>query len=176
MGTKRSLPISASQRPLSNAGVHRSLPKRSAQQATPRALVEITPPNITARPVRSKNLFPNTTIDKPPDVRSVQGACSEKDRLEHIHDDNPRFIDQVKICSRITWAKKPQNVACIVKTLPLLSKKCACCFADMARCSLENCKLACMFRPKSERCVNCAIENCRPALIRCTGVAAADLL
>ena len=108
-------------------------------------------------------------------VQPSRGACSPEDREAHVHDPNLKFIGQVRACSKETWANKAKNVACLVKALPSLSKGCAGCFADMARCALSNCKAACLFSSTSDRCGRCANSNCQPSLVKCTGVAARDL-
>ncbi|MDD5308531.1 MAG: hypothetical protein PHU25_14510 [Deltaproteobacteria bacterium] len=45
----------------------------------------------------------------------------------------------------------------------------------MASCALDNCKLACMLSSTSGGCTSCANTNCQASLIKCTGVARADL-
>ena len=106
---------------------------------------------------------------------ALHGACSQTDRAEHVHDPNLKFVGHVRACSKETWADKAKNIACLTKALPSLSKGCAGCFADMASCALANCKTACMFSSTSESCNNCANSHCQPSLVRCTGVARADL-
>lgn len=111
---------------------------------------------------------------EPPD-NALRGACSEADRVEYVHDPNPEFISKVRACSRETWANKVKNIACLKKAMPSLSSGCAACFANMASCSLENCAMPCLFGWLSDICVNCANANCQEALVKCTGVARADL-
>jgi len=106
---------------------------------------------------------------------STTNACTEQDRKKYIHDPNPEFITRLRACSRKTWANKKKNLACLHKTFPALSEPCATCFADMAKCSLNNCKLACAVNDKSEGCIKCANKNCQPDLIACTGVKRQDL-
>lgn len=103
------------------------------------------------------------------------GACSQADRREQIHEPNAKFVSYVQTCSKSTWASKEKNVACLAKAVPSLSEECAGCFADMASCALANCKLPCMMSSTSERCTKCANQHCQASLIRCTGVARADL-
>ena len=110
-----------------------------------------------------------------PAAQVLQGACSQADRTEYVHDPNLKFINEVRACGKETWANKGENIACIAKVMPSLSKGCAGCFADTASCALANCKIACMFSSTSERCTNCANSNCQASLITCTGVARADL-
>ena len=106
---------------------------------------------------------------------ALQGSCSKKDRVEYIHDSNPKFVGHVQTCSKETWANRGENIACLTKSMPALSNGCAGCFADMASCALANCKLPCMFSSTSEGCTKCANTNCQASLIKCTGVARADL-
>ena len=103
------------------------------------------------------------------------GACSQRDRSENVHDPNVKFIGQVRACSKETWANKVKNTACLTKAVPSLSQGCAGCFADMASCALANCKMPCMFSSTSDGCNKCANSNCQASLVRCTGVASADL-
>jgi len=106
---------------------------------------------------------------------ALQGACSKTDREDYVHDANQKFIGQLRACSKETWADKAENIACLTKTMPSLSQGCVRCFASMASCALENCKMACMLSAKSDNCIDCANSNCQASLIRCTGVARADL-
>jgi hypothetical protein len=106
---------------------------------------------------------------------SALGACSASDRKKYIHDPNPDYIAGVRRCSRASWAHKEKTTACLQKTFSGLSKSCAECFADMAKCSLNNCKLACALSSTSKKCINCANENCQSDLIECTGVERQDL-
>ena len=106
---------------------------------------------------------------------SSHGACTKADRAEYVHDPNPKFIGKVRVCSKETWANKAKNIACLTTALPSLSKGCAGCFADMASCALANCKMPCMFSSTSDGCNHCANTHCQPSLIKCTGVARADL-
>ena len=128
----------------------------------------------------------STHSTKPPDSTQAvkphethgeasSGACSKADRAEYIHDRNPKFITQLRDCSKETWADKSKNISCLHKIMPSLSNACAGCFADMASCSLANCKLACAFSSTSDGCNHCANSNCQPSLVKCTGVARADL-
>jgi hypothetical protein len=105
----------------------------------------------------------------------LQGACSLSDRTGHVHGPNQQFIGKVRGCSKETWADKAKNTACLTKALPALSQECAGCFADMASCALSNCKMACMLSSTSDGCTSCANTNCQASLVKCSGVAAADL-
>ena len=106
---------------------------------------------------------------------ALTGACSGADREKYVHDPNPKFITQLRDCSKDTWANKHKNLACLAKVMPSLSKECAGCFADMASCALASCKMACMFSSTSDGCTKCANSKCQPSLIKCSGVARADL-
>jgi len=106
---------------------------------------------------------------------ALQGACSQTDRTDHVHDANRKFVDQLRTCSKDTWANNAKNFNCLSRTMPSLSQGCAHCFADMASCAKDNCKMACMFDAKGKDCINCANSNCQASLIKCTGVARADL-
>ena len=105
----------------------------------------------------------------------LQGACSQEDREDYVHDASQKFTNQLRTCSKDTWANNSKNLACLTANLPSLSKGCARCFADMASCAKDNCKLACMMDSKGGKCINCANANCQASLVKCTGVARADL-
>ena len=104
-----------------------------------------------------------------------QGACSQKDREDYVHDASLKFTNQLRTCSRETWANNSKNLACLTENLPSLSKGCAQCFADMASCAKDNCMMACMMDSKGLRCISCVNANCQASLVKCTGVARADL-
>jgi len=106
---------------------------------------------------------------------ATRGACSQSDRTDYVHDANRKFVSQMRTCSKDTWANNAKNFNCLTKNMPSLSKGCARCFADMASCAKDNCKMACMLDAKSDKCIDCANSNCQASLIQCTGVARADL-
>jgi len=106
---------------------------------------------------------------------ALQGACSQQDREDYVHDASLKFTNQLRACSKDTWAKNAKNLACLTRTLPSLSRGCAQCYADMASCARDNCKMACMMDSTGNKCIGCANENCQAALVKCTGVARADL-
>jgi hypothetical protein len=108
-------------------------------------------------------------------VDPLPGACSQKDRDDYVHDASPKFTNQLRTCSKDTWAKNAKNFACLTRALPSLSEGCAQCYADMASCAKDNCKMACVMDSKSNKCIGCANANCQASLIKCTGVARADL-
>ena len=104
-----------------------------------------------------------------------KGACTESDRTDYVHDASRNFVKQLRSCSKETWAKNAKNMACLSVAMPSLSEGCAQCFANMASCARDNCKMACMLDSKSDGCINCANSHCQGDLVRCTGVARADL-
>jgi hypothetical protein len=106
---------------------------------------------------------------------ALLGACSQKDREDYVHDANLKFTNQLRACSKDTWAKNAKNLACLTRTLPSLSQECAQCFANMASCAKDNCKMACIADSKGDKCISCANTNCQASLVKCTGVARADL-
>jgi hypothetical protein len=127
-----------------------------------------------AKPAR---LIRATEVARTPEAPAavLEGACSESDREEHVHDANQGFVNHLRDCSKETWADKTKNVSCLTRAFPSLSRGCAGCFANMASCALDNCKMACMLSSTGSGCTKCANENCQASLIRCTGVARADL-
>jgi hypothetical protein len=106
---------------------------------------------------------------------AAEDGCSEADRTEFIHHPNQKFVRQMTECSKSTWANEAKNLECIQHAMPSLSDDCANCFVDMAGCAKDNCKIPCLFDSASERCLECADSNCGAALVRCSGVASADL-
>jgi hypothetical protein len=103
------------------------------------------------------------------------GACSEADRVGYAHNPSLKFKEQLRVCGKETWADKKDNIACLTKVVPGLSRSCLVCFTNMAACAYDNCKTACMFDSKSQGCEDCANKHCQNQLIKCTGVARADL-
>ncbi|AFZ80565.1 signal peptide-containing protein [Theileria equi strain WA] len=46
---------------------------------------------------------------------------------------------------------------------------CVSCFAESVKCSVKNCKVACMNDSCAAGCVKCFEKNCKPALSDCVG-------
>jgi len=57
-----------------------------------------------------------------------------------------------------------------------VSTRCARCFLEDIKCTLDRCPGAnCFLAPTGQACIDCSKENCSPSLVTCTGVDADNL-
>lgn len=102
-------------------------------------------------------------------AKQGQRGCNAKDVKLAINPGNHGFAGQMDRCASPSWGKG-------------LSESCVMCFAQMAHCTAQNCKLACMTNHESEKCLQCAESHCRDlqegndfSLETCTGLKAAEM-
>lgn len=126
---------------------------------------------------RSALSAPESRVSEHSDVTTsaLHGACTRADRDQHVHHGNQEFVDQIRECGTETRTVNRKNVACMSEAMPSLSNPCVQCFADMASCTFDHCKLACMVKSTGKKCIDCANSNCQAALVKCSGVARGDL-
>ena len=118
------------------------------------------------------------------DQAAKQGdkGCNASDVKMGINKDNHRFPDQMDNCASSSWGNTEESATCLRKDYPGLSEPCIMCFAQMAHCSAQNCKTACIMTHMSDGCLRCAESNCRDlkagssfSLETCTGLTAVEL-
>jgi len=123
---------------------------------------------------------PGTRVDQA--AAQAERGCNPSDVKQGINAGNHKFPNQMDNCASPSWGNAAKSATCLRKDYPGLSEPCIMCFAQMAHCSAQNCKMACMMNHKSDGCLKCAESNCRDlkggtdfSLETCTGLTAMEL-
>ncbi len=99
--------------------------------------------------------------------------CTEADKINTIHRDSHTFVTNWESCGLSSWGVAATFGKCITEKHPDTTSACINCFSQFVGCTRSNCWFKCMFF--STACENCAIKNCEPKLVTCTGVDKANL-
>jgi len=109
-------------------------------------------------------------------------ACNENDVKLGINPHNHKFPSQMDGCASPSWGGIKETGECIKKLYPGLTENCRMCFAKMAHCSAEHCKLACMINHMGDSCLRCSESSCEEhrkdgefSLETCTGLEESQL-
>jgi len=101
----------------------------------------------------------------------ADGACNNDNDLSVFNTTKDSFHASVQACAKKCYGEPTCATKCIVSSLKL-SQECATCFGTAVGCTAKNCLFDCMSNPNSDKCLACALQNCEPALLTCTGVSA----
>ena len=95
------------------------------------------------------------------------GACNNPADIKVFHDHWYDFRSIVQSCAQDCLGRSNCTSRCIQNDTGL-SEGCSDCFGDTVECIASKCFVPCL-KPESNDCQKCALDNCLPALLKCTG-------
>lgn len=109
------------------------------------------------------------------DPRTTQGRCLGDQDKPLMYGANLAFAHDVKDCVEIGLGTADLNTGRLKERRPQMTDGCIDCFAQLTKCTANNCKLACMFDSASAACEYCSIESCHAQMFECSGIPTKDI-
>lgn len=110
---------------------------------------------------------PNVACDE-----TQEGVCQNAVDCPFVVDGTARTKAQTCGQGCVLSGSTDENCArdCMLEDLEM-SSECATCYADIVKCTAENCLGQCLNAPASEECAQCQVDQgCRGAFNECSGL------
>jgi len=111
----------------------------------------------------------------------TQARCRGDEDKPLMRADNIEFARKMEKCVvkdiRVDFWNSTAHLdmPCFKGHYPKMSDGCVDCFAQLTKCTADNCKADCMMDSAGDACTRCSTENCRDLMWACSGVLHSDL-
>lgn len=111
------------------------------------------------------------------DPQTTRAQCLGDEDKMLMYGANLDFAHDVQNCVVTNvWAMTADlNKVCLKDKHPLMNDGCIDCFAELTKCTADNCKWDCMGDAAGAACEICSTQNCHEKMWNCSGLPSKDI-
>jgi|GEM_PF-4630086 len=107
----------------------------------------------------------------------TQGRCLGDEDRPHLYGANLDFAHNVQNCvvTNFFAATADLDKVCLKNKYAHMTDGCIDCFAELTKCTADNCKGACMWDSTGAACEICSTQYCHEKMWNCSGIPSSDI-